>query len=110
MAWAALATACRPEPQSRLTVCPGTSTGRPGQQRGHAGDVPVVFARLVGAAEDHIVDPVGRKGGAVEQAADRGRGEVVGADLGERAAGAADRGADGVEDVGVGHGGSMGAR
>ena len=37
-------------------------------------------------------------------------GEVVGADLGERAAGAADRGADGVEDVGVGHGGSMGAR
>jgi hypothetical protein len=29
MAWAALATACRPEPQSRLIVCPGTSTGRP---------------------------------------------------------------------------------
>ena len=84
--------------------------GQAGQERGHAGDVPVVLARLIGAAEDHIVDPVGRKGGAVEQAADRRRGEVVGADLGERAAGAADRGADGVEDVGVGHGGSMGAR
>src|SRR5438132_9730238 len=29
IAWAALAAACSPEPHSRFTVCPGTSTGRP---------------------------------------------------------------------------------
>jgi hypothetical protein len=29
IACAALATACSPEPHSRLTVCPGTSTGSP---------------------------------------------------------------------------------
>ena len=78
-----------------------------GEQRGHARDVAVVLARLVGAAEDHVIDPVGRESGAREQAANGRRGEIVGPDLGQRAAGAADRGADGVEDVGVGHGGSM---
>ena len=56
IARAAWPTASMPEPQSRLIVVPGTSTGRPGQQHRHAADVAVVLAGLVGAAEDEIVD------------------------------------------------------
>ena len=56
IARAAMPTASMPEPQSRLTVVPGTSTGRPGQQHRHAADVAVVLAGLVGAAEDQVVD------------------------------------------------------
>ena len=42
-------------------------------------------------------------GVALDQRADRDRGEVVGADARQRAAVAADRGADGVADEGFGH-------
>jgi hypothetical protein len=49
MARAAWATASRPEPQSRFTVHPATSTGKPAREEGHAGHVAVVLAHLVGA-------------------------------------------------------------
>ena len=39
-----------PEPQSRLTVAPGTVDGQAGEERRHARDVAIVFARPVGAA------------------------------------------------------------
>ena len=107
IAWAALAAACSPEPQSRFTVCPGTSTGRPA--RSAAMRATLRLSSPAWLAQPRITSSIRSAGraGAVEQAADGRRGEIVGPDLGQRAAGAADRGADGVEDVGVGHGGSM---
>ena len=51
MARAAMPTASRPEPHSRLTVVPGTLDRQAGQQRAHARDVAVVLAGLVGAAD-----------------------------------------------------------
>jgi hypothetical protein len=83
----------------------GHGDGQPREQRGHARDVAVVLARLVGAAEHHVgharrVEP----GVAREQGADAVGGEVVGARLGERAADAADRRAHAVDEVcGSGH-------
>nr|BFF22916.1 hypothetical protein GCM10025732_08810 [Glycomyces mayteni] len=85
--------------------------GEPGEEDGHAGDVAVVLARAVGVAEDDVPD---RRRVEValarDEPADRLGGQVVGADLRERAAVAADRGADGVEDVGGAHGGPRGSR
>jgi len=88
MARAALATASMLEPQSRLTVPPGTSLGRPCEQQGHAGDVAIVFAGLIGAARK-----LRRRGcpsrlwrWRATSAAMGDGGEVVGADGGERSA------------------------
>ena len=79
-----------------------------GQQRRHAGDVPVVFARLVGAAEDDVIDPVGPESArAASSDADGGRRQVVGAQIGQGAAGPADRGADCGSDEGVAHGSKL---
>jgi hypothetical protein len=76
-----------------------------GKQRRHARDVAVVLAGLVGAAIDRVVErgPV-EVGMALDQRLDRQRREIVGADTGEPAAVAADRGAHGIADEGVGHG------
>ena len=84
-------------------VLPGTSGGRPASRRGHAADVAVVFAGLVGAAVVQVVDrgPVDA-GIARDQRGDRQRGQVVGAHGGQRAAVAAEGGADGVADECVG--------
>ena len=94
IARAASPTALRPEAHSRLTVTPGTVSGKPGEQQRHARDVAVVLAGLIGAAEEHFVEarPI-NLGVARDQRPDRSRGEIVGAHLGERAAVAADRGA-----------------
>jgi hypothetical protein len=48
-------TASMPEPHRRLMVEPGTLRAA-GEQQRHAGDVAVVLAGLVGAAEDDVVD------------------------------------------------------
>ena len=74
-----------------------------GEQQRHSGDVPVVLARLIGAAEDDVVDPAGGRRGPLDQGADGDRGEVVGPDVGQRAAGAPDRRAHGIEDERFGH-------
>ena len=52
-----------------------------GEEHGHAGDVPVVLAGLVGAAEDHLVEraPVHARE-PLHQRGDRHRREVVGPD------------------------------
>src|SRR3546814_16705648 len=78
--------------------------GKAGEQPGHAGEVAIVLAGLVGAAEDDVVEvgPVHTRI-AVDQRLDRAGGATVGADLGERTAIAADRGAGGGANKGLGH-------
>ncbi len=104
IARAAIATASSPEPHSRLRVTPPELSGKPREQAGHAREVAVVLARLVGAAEDHVVElgPIDARI-ALDQRADRDRGEVVGADVRERAAIAADRRPDVIANEGFGH-------
>ena len=105
MARAAVPTASRPEPHSRLIVEPETCVRQASQQRRHARDIAVVLAGLVGAAIDHVVEliPVDRRV-ALLQHAHRMRGQIVGAHILQDAAVAADRRADEVADIGVGHG------
>ena len=101
IARAASPTASRPEPHRRFTVTPVTVSGRPDEQRRHARDVAVVLARLVGAAEDHVVDR--RRVDALvarDQRTDRQRRQVVGAHARERARVAADGGTHGITDEG----------
>ena len=104
IARAASPTALSPDAHSRLTVTPGMESGSPAKQQRHAGDIAVVLAGLVGAAEEHFVEP--RPVGLVvagDQRLDRHRGQVVGAHLGERAAVTADRGARGIADKDLSH-------
>src|SRR5262249_17147617 len=75
-----------------------------GEQQRHAGDVAIVLAGLVRAAEIDLVErrPVDL-GIALDQRPDGDRGEIVGAHFGERAAIAADRGSGGIADERFGH-------
>ena len=91
---AARCTAESPDAQSRLTVMPGNGDGQPGEQAGHAGDVAVVFAGLVGGAENDLVDRGRVDAGARDEFSDDQRGQIVGAHLRERSPVSADRGAD----------------
>ncbi len=82
----------------------GDVVRQPREQGGHARDVAVVLAGLVGAAEDHVVDHLRRQVRRARQdLPDDERRQVVGADLGEGAAVAADRRADAGADIGVTH-------
>mmetsp|Transcript_15807 Transcript_15807/g.43875 ORF Transcript_15807/g.43875 Transcript_15807/m.43875 type:complete len:229 (-) Transcript_15807:274-960(-) len=76
--------------------------GQACEQGGHAGHVAVVLAGLVGAAVDHILHrrPVQARV-AGHQGLERQRAEVIGADAGQRAAVAAEGGAEGVADEGL---------
>ena len=74
---------------------------QPGQQRGHARHVAVVLARLVGAAEDHVLDARGIDARLVDGGPDDQRGQVVRAHRAQRAAVAADRRAHGADDPGL---------
>ncbi len=65
--------------------------GQPGEQQAHAGDVAVVLARLVGAAEKDFFDALLEGGMAVQERAEGDRREVIGPHCGERTAVAADR-------------------
>ncbi len=105
MARAAWPTASSPDAQSRFTVTPGTESGQAGEEHGHARDVAVVLAGLVGAAEDHLVEraPVHARE-ALHQRDDRDRREVVGPDGREGASVPAEGRADGGADEGVSHG------
>ena len=86
----------------------GNGFRQAGQERGHAGDVAIVFARLVGAAENHIVQrgPIHRRV-ALHQGLDAGGGQIIGPDGGESFPVAADGRADGVADKGVFHDGCV---
>ena len=94
--------ASEPDAQRRLTVTPGHGRREPREQHRHAGDVAVLLAGAVRVAEDHVVDRgVLDPGLPVEQRADDGGREVVGADVGDAAAVAPEGRAHGVQDVGV---------
>ena len=79
----------------------GHVVGQPGHQPRRAGDVAGLRADRVAAAEDHVVDGARVDAGTAHQRGQRVRGEVGGVHRGERAAALADRGADGVDDVGL---------
>ena len=67
---------------------------QPGQQHRHPADVAVVLAGLVGAAPDHVADRGRVQARRLGQhRGQRGRGQVVGAHPGQRAAEPAERGA-----------------
>src|SRR5882762_7510651 len=85
IAWAALAAAWSPE-----------------QQR-HAGYVAVVFSRLIGAAEDHVVDGAGVDAGALDDGFDGNRRQVIRAHARERPAVLADGRSQRRADVGFRH-------
>ena len=78
--------------------------GKPGKKDCHAGDVAVIFACLVGAAEYHLVNR-----GRVEtrvarhQSGNGQRGQIVGADRGKTAAVAADWRAHAIANIRVLH-------
>ena len=100
IARAAWPTASSPEAHSRLTVQAGHCDRQARQQHGHAGDVAVVLAGLVGAAEDDFVDR-GRieRGMAFEQAPERQRGQIVGPDRRQTATKTAERRAQAVAEI-----------
>ena len=78
----------------------GNRLGEPRQERRHAGDIAVVLAGLVGAAEVDVFDRARVDAGALDGGRDREGGKVVGPRPRQRAAVAADRRADGGEDDG----------
>ena len=103
IARAALPTASMPEPHSRFIGRAGHGDRQAGEQDRHAADVAVVLARLVGAAEDQVVDLLPATRVALDQRPQRNRGEVVGANRGQRPAIAADRRPNRVADEGFRH-------
>ena len=83
--------------------------GIAGNEERHARHVAVVFARLISAAQDHVVD-----GGGVDTAPgndrfEHGGGKVVGANASERAAVATEGGAQRLNDPGLLEGAARGA-
>ena len=105
IAWAARGDRLQTGPAQPIDGLSGDVDRKAGQQRRHAGDVAVVFTRLVRAAEDHIV-----KRGRIESRparptrlttmAARSSGRIVG----EGAADAADRRPHRGNDERVSHG------
>ena len=68
--------------------------GKSGQEGGHPGHVAVFLAGAVGVAQDDFVDAVRVQAGPGHGLADHQRGQVVGADRGQRAAVPAHRSPD----------------
>ena len=66
-----------PAPAQPVDGQPGDLDREAGQQQGHSGDVAVVFAGLVGAAEDDVFDQGRVDPGPIDHRAQHGRGEVV---------------------------------
>ena len=98
------------EPRTAQTVDrrAGHAVRQAGQQRRHARDVAIVLAGLVGAAEEDVIDrgPIDARV-ALHERMQRDRAEIVGADAGERAAVAADGGANRVADEDLAHEGKV---
>jgi len=73
------------------------------QQQGHARNVAIVLAGLVGAAEVHLLDDLGRDAGATQHLREDKRSQIIGADVLERAAVATDGRAHRFNDDRFGH-------
>ena len=76
----------------------------PREQQRHPGDVPVVLAGLVGAAEDDVLDQGRFDPGPIDDRPDRERGQVVGPDGREGTAVPPHGGPDGIDDPGLAEG------
>src|SRR5690606_33380250 len=76
-----------------------------GKEKGHACDVPIVFARLVGAAENDLVQcsPIDARI-TLHKGFERYGAQIIGSYRGERAAEAPDRSTDIIADKCLSHG------
>jgi hypothetical protein len=74
------------------------------QQRRHSGDIAVVLAGLVRAAEDDVLDEHRIEAGAVHHRPEHEGGKVVGSDARQRTAVAPDRRPDRLDDPGLTNG------
>jgi hypothetical protein len=77
---------------------------QPGQQSGHSGDVAVVLAGLVGAAEDHVLDDRRVDARTLDEGSDDGRGKIVGPDRRQGPAVAPERSSERGDDPGLANG------
>ncbi|MCY1505121.1 hypothetical protein D9M68_393180 [compost metagenome] len=83
----------------------GYRFGQPREQGSHARDVAVVFACLVGAAKNNLIDRLSRNGrNARQRLADHVGRKIVRARARQRAAIATDGRADAADDIGFTHG------
>jgi hypothetical protein len=71
---------------------PGDLDGKSREQCGHPGDIPVVLAGLVRAAQDYVVDTVRREAAAFYQGPQRYCGQVVRPNIRQDASGPSNRG------------------
>ena len=84
---------------------PRHAVGQAGKQQAHAGDIAIVLAGLVDAAEDDIIDHVPIQVGMPRhQRFQRHGAEIVGANAGKRPGKAANRRADIIADKSLSHG------
>ncbi len=82
----------------------GNFFGQAGEKHSHARDVAIVFAGLIGAAVDDVVERAPIHGRiAFDQLFDRKRGEIVGANARKGAAVTSEGRANGVTNVSDGH-------
>ena len=68
---------CEPRRAEPVHRDAGDRLGQAREQHGHSGDVAVVLARLVRAAEVDVLDLVAARTGALDRSRDRRRGEIV---------------------------------
>ena len=101
IACAAELIAWSPRPAQPVDGQPADLDRQAGQQHGHPGDVAVVLAGLVGAAEDDVLDEAGIDAGPVDDRAQHGRRQVVRPHGGQGPAVPPDRRADGLDDPGL---------
>ena len=98
IAWAAVLTACSPEPHSRLTVSPPTSTGKPASSSAIRATLRLSSPAWLAQPRMTSSTSAGVDAGPVHDRAQDERGEVVRPDARERAAVTPDRRADGLDD------------
>ena len=102
-AWAAKWMACWADPHWRSTVVPGTDSGKPAARAALRAMFMACSPDRHGAAHDHVLDQGGVEVVAGQQGGQRLGRQVGGVPPREAAAPAAHRGADGIDDHGVGH-------
>ena len=102
-AWAAKCTACWDEPHCRSTVTPGTASGRPAASQAVRAMSPACGPTVSTQPKTTSSTASGSVLRAGEQGGDDVRAEIGRVRGGQAAAAAADRGAHGVDDEGLGH-------
>ena len=100
MAWKAILMVCNEEAQNRLTVVPGTESGRPPSNAAIRPDVEALFVMGQAATEHHVVNgPRIESRNFLHESPDAETGQIVGPDVDQGALiGASDGGAGGGND------------